>query len=211
MLRVYLRTALVFIITAACICSGSCAQPMGNGRLKEIHYQLQAETAATRQGRAFVEPKAWRRIRIVSGGQTGVDQAALSFAMEWGLPCGGWCPKGRLAEDGLIPMCFPVQEADSELPRVRTELNVLDSDGTLVISTGSPQDGTPLTIELANKHGRPMYVVDVNLPIEKRAFRHWIESNEIRVLNVAGPRESFRPGFVGKRAREALDELFLKD
>lgn len=100
--------------------------------------------------------------RILSGGQTGVDRAAL------GIPCGGWCPRGRRAEDGPIPERYPLTETRSARYAVRTRFNVRDSDGTLVLAGalagvlagGEPQGGTRLTIELANKLGRPLLVAD---------------------------------------------------
>src|SRR5947209_11260398 len=86
--------------------------------------------------------------KIVSGGQTGVDRAALDVALELGLPCGGWCPKGRRSEGGRIPERYPLRETTSAAYPARTRRNVLYSDGTLVLTNGPPTGGTALTIEL---------------------------------------------------------------
>src|SRR5437870_6380616 len=89
--------------------------------------------------------------KIISGGQTGVDRAALDVALELGLPCGGWCPKGRRAEDGPIPARYPLAETPWSGYPQRTLWNVRDSDGTLILVDGEPDRGTQLTIELAKR------------------------------------------------------------
>ena len=129
--------------------------------------------------------------KVVSGGQTGVDRAALDAALAFGIPCGGWCPKGRLAEDGPIPARYPLNETPSCDYPARTEWNVRDSDGTLVLSWGRPSGGTALTIALARRLKRPCLVIDLepaDLSCEKIAA--WIDLHDVAVLNVAGPRES---------------------
>ncbi|MCS6925844.1 MAG: putative molybdenum carrier protein [Candidatus Binatia bacterium] len=131
--------------------------------------------------------------KIVSGGQTGVDRAALDVARDLGIERGGWCPKGRLAEDGRIPDEYPVRETDSAAYAERTEKNVIDSDGTLVLSVGVPQGGTAYTIECAQRHGKPYHVVDLARSPDPGATRHWLERHAIAVLNVAGPRASESP------------------
>jgi hypothetical protein len=139
--------------------------------------------------------------RIVSGGQTGVDRAALDVALELGLPCGGWCPKGRRAEDGPIPERYPLREATSgNYPR-RTALNVRDSDGTLVLTAGEPDRGTALTVRLAERYRRPCLILDLSRGPEPGAVRRWAEASRVRVVNVAGPRESSRPGIHDQAAR----------
>jgi hypothetical protein len=132
--------------------------------------------------------------RVVSGGQTGVDRAALDAALELGIPCGGWCPRGRRAEDGAIGPRYPLRETPSPDYAQRTEWNVRDSDGTLVLVRGEPSGGTALTIQLANALGRPALVVDPNVAGEAARVRDWIARSGIRTLNVAGPRESGSPG-----------------
>lgn len=153
----------------------------------------------------------WRELRIVSGGQTGVDQAALEVAAELYLPCGGWCPKGRLQEDGVIDGRFVLQEAIGPDWALRTELNVRHSDGTLVLTGWEAQDGTPLTTELALFYERPHFEIDLSEPAladeTVNEFRAWIEAHRIRTLNVGGPRESLRPGSVKSNARQILRRL----
>ena len=126
--------------------------------------------------------------KIVSGGQTGVDRAALDVAFDLGIPCGGWCPKGRRAEDGRIPDRYPLRETASPAYAERTALNVRDSDGTLIITKGPPTGGTALTIQLAGRFGKPCHIVDLNGGPVAADFRRWTKEFKIRVLNVAGPR-----------------------
>ncbi|MFQ5587063.1 MAG: putative molybdenum carrier protein, partial [Thermodesulfobacteriota bacterium] len=92
---------------------------------------------------------------IVSGGQTGVDRAALDVALELGIRCGGWCPKGRLAEDGVIDSRYHLDETGSKSYSQRTEWNVRDSDGTLILTVEEPTGGTALTIRAAEELGKP--------------------------------------------------------
>lgn len=132
--------------------------------------------------------------KVVSGGQTGVDRAALDTALDLGLPCGGWCPLGRRAEDGGIPERYPLTETASPSYPERTERNVRDSDGTLVLTRGTPRGGTALTLRLARRHGRPSLVVDLDDPPQPETVRAWLRDQSIAVLNVAGPRESEAPG-----------------
>jgi hypothetical protein len=133
-------------------------------------------------------------LQIISGGQTGVDRAALDVALKLGLPCGGWCPKGRRAEDGPIPERYPVLETSSLAYPRRTARNVRDSDGTLVLTCGRPDRGTALTLRLAQRYKKPLLVLDLDEAPEPAEVRQWIEVQQIRVLNVAGPRESSSPG-----------------
>jgi hypothetical protein len=132
--------------------------------------------------------------KIISGGQTGVDRAVLDAALEFGIPCGGWCPKGRRAEDGSIPDRYPLQETSSPAYPLRTEMNVEDSDGTLVLAWGSPSGGTLLTLKLARKHHKPCILVDLAQEAEPSIVQEWCRKNQIRIMNVAGPRESEAPG-----------------
>jgi hypothetical protein len=132
--------------------------------------------------------------KIISGGQTGADRAALDAALELGIPCGGWCPKGRRAEDGRIPDRYPLEEASSSEYPVRTRMNVEDSDGTLIFTRGSPRGGTLLTLKLARQAGKPHTLVDPSREENFSAVVAWIRQNQIRTLNVAGPREGEVPG-----------------
>jgi hypothetical protein len=141
--------------------------------------------------------------RIVSGGQTGVDRAALQVALELGIPCGGWCPRGRRAEDGRIPSRYPLRETPSSAYPQRTEWNVRDSDGTLVLTTGRADRGTALTLTLAARLHKPCLRLDLGSTPAAEALRAWILAHRIQALNVAGPRESRTPG-IGKRAAAFL-------
>jgi hypothetical protein len=128
--------------------------------------------------------------KIVSGGQTGVDRAALDTAMERGVPVGGWCPKGRRAEDGTISDRYPLKETPSEAYEQRTAWNVRDSDGTLIITHGALEGGTGLTMEEAKRQERPVLHVRTTDPVPVPMIRAWGEDHDVRVLNVAGPRAS---------------------
>ncbi|MGQ9574800.1 MAG: putative molybdenum carrier protein [Thermoguttaceae bacterium] len=139
-------------------------------------------------------PRTFRPARIVSGGQTGVDRGALEAAMALGIPHGGWCPQGRLAEDGIIPAQYQLQQTDTADYARRTELNVLHADATLIVCRGQPTGGTELTLRLAERYGKPYLVVDLQRPIDGRAVRRWLARHGQGVLNVAGPRESQCPG-----------------
>jgi len=132
--------------------------------------------------------------KIISGGQTGVDRAALDVAVELEIPCGGWCPKGRRAEDGVIPDQYPLEETSSAEYPLRTGLNVQDSDGTLILTCGSPRGGTALTIKLAQKHRKPYLMVDLSAEEDVSRIQGWVKKSKIRILNVAGPREGEAPG-----------------
>jgi len=154
-------------------------------------------------------PRLW----IVTGGQTGVDRAALDTALSLFLPVRGWCPKGRLAEDGTIAPIYPLQETNSTDYAVRTEWNVRDSDGTMILAYGTLSGGTKLTAELARKYHRPVLVIDA-LSFSKddvTRFQKWIQENHVRILNVAGPRESSQPGVIYKRAQVVLSKLLSSD
>lgn len=147
--------------------------------------------------------------RIVSGGQSGVDRTALDVAREYGLAHGGWCPRGRLAEDGVISAAYSLQETPEADYAQRTEWNVRDSDGTVIFSV-SPQlgGGSALTRELARAWGRPC----LHLAAERdgatavEQLRQFIRQHRIRTLNVAGPRLSTEPG-AAAFARAVLESL----
>lgn len=148
--------------------------------------------------------------KIISGGQTGADRAALDWAIERGLSHGGWCPKGRKAEDGAIDRRYNLVETPSEDYSQRTEWNVRDSDGTAVLSIRKElRGGSLLTVEFATRYDRPMIHLraldeQVNHAQELRSF---IAKFDISVLNIAGPRESEEPGvyhFVSSVLDQAL-------
>jgi hypothetical protein len=139
--------------------------------------------------------------KIISGGQTGVDRAALDVALELGIPCGGWCPKGRKAEDGRIDPRYPLQETESTSYPVRTERNVKDSDGTLILTDGPVTGGSAATVKFAQKYEKPYLVIDLGLGGDSEIVRKWEETNRVRILNVAGPRESKTPGIHDKAVK----------
>ena len=132
--------------------------------------------------------------RLISGGQTGVDRAALDVALALGLEVGGWCPKGRRAEDGRIPDRYPLTETAERNYQTRTRRNIEDADGTLILNLGPLDGSTALTADLARQIGKPCLVVALEAGIEPAVFQDWLAANSITVLNVAGPRESKRPG-----------------
>jgi hypothetical protein len=147
--------------------------------------------------------------RVVSGGQTGVDRAALDVAIALGIAHGGWCPRGRRAEDGVVPARYALTETASTDYAVRTEQNVVDSDATLILGRGPLGGGTALTRELALRHGKPLLVVDLAGPTELPAVRAWLEAHRVGVLNVAGPRESGCPG-IGAAAAAFLTAVLAR-
>ena len=139
-------------------------------------------------------------VKIVSGGQTGVDQGALAAALAQGTDCGGWCPEGRLSEEGPIPAKYPVVELPGAGYRDRTLQNVLDSDGTVIIHDGDLEGGTRLTWVFCERHGRPSVLIDASALGHEQAVAALVEfvlGNDVRVLNVAGPRASKWPGAFG--------------
>ena len=145
--------------------------------------------------------------RIVSGGQTGVDQAALDAAIELGLAHGGWCPKGRISESGPIDAKYQLRELDSTDYVARTLQNVIDSDGTLILYRERLQGGTALTNRLAKEHAKPLMRVRIDRPIPLDAFVRWLLDNQIGVLNIAGPRGSSHPS-LQEDAKQIVLKLF---
>ncbi len=135
-----------------------------------------------------------RVIKIVSGGQSGVDRAALDVALKLGISCGGWCPRGRRAEDGRIADHYPLQETEGRGYSTRTSLNVRESDATLILNTGPLEGGTEFTRVLAAKLHRPCLVAEPDRDADLEETLRWLLENRVAVLNVAGPRESKRPG-----------------
>lgn len=134
--------------------------------------------------------------RIISGGQTGADRAALDFAIKMDIIHGGWVPKGRLAEDGPIPARYHLTEMPTKSYPKRTEKNVVDSDGTLIVSHGKLTDGSKYTMEMAVMHGRTWLHIDLDRTPAFHAAQQvmkWIDENRIETLNVAGPRASKDP------------------
>ena len=161
-----------------------------------------------------VNKRPWK---IISGGQTGVDRAGLVAAMSYCIPFGGWVPKGRLAEDGVVPENFyALRECDGGY-RERTRANVDSADATLILVDGLPlSGGTAYTAEYAAKRGKPCKAVDLNAEDVDVQIREWMLSLESTVpmekkqvvLNVAGPLESVSPG-IFEKAKKALLHVFV--
>ncbi len=148
--------------------------------------------------------------QIISGGQTGVDRAALDVAIELGIPHGGCCPLGRRAEDGRIPDRYALEETASERYQVRTEQNVLVADGTLILFRDELRGGTRLTYELARRHEKPCFKFDLHKTrCDIAPVRRWLARQAIQTLNIAGPRESHSSG-IYLQAREWLTRLIAR-
>lgn len=148
--------------------------------------------------------------KIISGGQTGVDRAALDVAVELGIACGGWCPKGRAREDGPIPDYYPLVETPSTDPAQRTEWNVRDADATLIIAQGKLTGGTALTRRLARSMKKPCLVTNPAEAISGATVRDWLDDHQVEVLNVAGPRASNDP-HIYELARQLLSNALARD
>jgi hypothetical protein len=150
--------------------------------------------------------------RIVSGGQSGVDRAGLDAALELNIPCGGWCPRGRRADDGVIPAVYPLTETPTANYRQRTAWNVRDSDATLVLTWGPLTGGTRFTVQTCQAQGKPHRVEDLADPAtwtpEALAdVRRWLlVVHGGHTINIAGPRESNAPG-IHARATAFLREV----
>jgi hypothetical protein len=132
-------------------------------------------------------------VKIISGGQTGVDRAALDVALKYGIECGGWCPAGRLDELGRIPDRYPVKELEEGSFAERAWQNVKDSDGTMIIYFDKLRGGTEYTVECCNKLQRPHVLIDAAKTSSECAAKlmvDLVQNHKIDILNVAGPRES---------------------
>jgi hypothetical protein len=135
-------------------------------------------------------------VKIISGGQTGVDRAALDVALRHGIKCGGWCPAGRLDEFGKIPDRYPVQELPGGGFIERTLQNVKDSDGTIVIYAVELRGGTEQTVRFCLELERLHELIDASKISAEDAAKligDFVDKNKINILNVAGPRESEWP------------------
>lgn len=152
-------------------------------------------------------------VEIWSGGQTGVDRAALDFARARRLPHGGWCPRGRRAEDGVIPRRYALRETASTAYAERTQRNVRDCDATVIFSPGRAlHGGTRLTQEVARALGRPLLHLTAAGRVERAAarLRAFVRRYRVRRLNVAGPRASEAPG-LETFVRAVLERAFFPD
>ncbi len=131
--------------------------------------------------------------QIISGGQTGADRAALDVALKLGIPHGGWIPKGRKAEDAPLPELYKLKEMPTDSYGARTEQNVLDSDGTLIIARGKLTGGSDYTRQMTLKHKKHLLYMDLNIATSFDAasiILSWAKLLGVKVLNVAGPRAS---------------------
>jgi Circularly permutated YpsA SLOG family len=152
-------------------------------------------------------------LRIISGGQTGVDRAALDAALNHGIDCGGWCPSGRLDESGVIPARYPVKELKHGGIAQRTLQNVKDSDGTAIIYFSHLLGGTERTVRFCVQHQRPHQLINGEEVSAERAaelIAEFVHAERITTLNVAGPRQSEAPqGY--DYAFQVLDILLSKN
>lgn len=149
--------------------------------------------------------------KIMSGGQTGADRAALDFAIQHNIPHGGWIPKGRKTEDGTLPEKYHLQEMPTGSYPKRTEKNVLDSDGTLIVSHGLLTGGSALTTGFAEHHGKPWIHIDLEMtscPEAAIIIREWVGRYSITILNVAGARESKDP-MIYQATMDLLEAAFI--
>jgi len=135
--------------------------------------------------------------KVISGGQTGVDRAALDAAMALGIDVGGWCPHGRKALDGVIPSRYPLTETRGKSYQTRTKWNVRDSDATLIICRDEPTGGTALTIKYCEQLNKPYEIYQLrgggipwaDGPEDPYGVQYGLNCHHVQVLNVAGPRE----------------------
>lgn len=180
---------------------------------KILHLKEQAEEDIyfARRDRELIEALHRERAgepplyKIVSGGQTGVDRAALDVALGLGMEVGGWCPQGRRALDGRLSDRYPLTETPSGDYAQRTEWNVRDSDATLILHRGALSGGSLYTAQMALNYRRPLLKVDLAVPADPGVVWTWLAHQGVRVLNLAGPRESNAPGIY----QQAKDFLIL--
>jgi hypothetical protein len=176
--------------------------------------QAEEDIYFARQERELIAALRARRSlvlrKVISGGQAGVDRGALEAALglpaSAGISVGGWCPRGRAAEDGVIDARFSLSETPNRDPAQRTAWNVRDADATLILSQGELTGGTALTAEIAERLEKPLLVIDLRKPVPIAHVLSWMRRAAVRVLNIAGPRESQAPG-ITKDARDFVGRL----
>lgn len=142
------------------------------------------------------KPSRYKIEKIISGGQTGADRAALDFAIARNIPYGGWLPRGRKTEDGALDLKYRLREMPTTDYAKRTEQNVIDADGTVIVFHGFPVAGSALTLEFTRRHERPCLPIDLKETSPEKAAERlvsWLGENRIRILNVAGPRAGRDP------------------
>lgn len=146
--------------------------------------------------------------KIISGGQTGAERAGLDVGLELGIPIGGHCPKGRRSSDGPIDEKYPLEEMASRAYPPRTERNVQNGDGTVILTLRGMGRGSALTKHLAEKHSKPLLCYELSKgKWPKEEFRQWLRDNDIKVLNVAGSAEETSQGIYAKVCRFLFDTL----
>jgi len=132
-------------------------------------------------------------LKIISGAQTGVDRAALDAALKNNIHCGGWCPEGRIAEDGIIPDIYPVEELEGGGYRQRTRKNVQDSDATIIIYFSELSGGTELTQRFCKNERKPYLLIDgdeISADIAAERIKVFFSDLKSETVNFAGPRSS---------------------
>jgi len=133
------------------------------------------------------------RITLISGGQTGIDRAMLDFCLDRGIRCGGWCPEGRMAEDGIISLKYPVKELPKASYKTRTVANVKDSDAIVIIFFTRMEGGTLKSFEITRKENKPFLLLDMSVLDVKRAsllLRKFLEKFQPSIVNFSGPRHN---------------------
>ena len=144
--------------------------------------------------------------KIISGGQSGVDRSALDFSLQNNIKCGGWCPKGRLAEDGQIPQKYLLSETEETKVIFRTIKNIEASDGSMIIYRRMMDKGSLQTVHYAKTNAVPYIMIDLEKPFSIGLIKDWLDANHIKTLNIAGPRESNSPG-IYKEAFDFLEQI----
>jgi hypothetical protein len=175
--------------------------------VRPAHRALKALSSVTNGMRHRVS-----KMKIISGGQTGVDRGALDAALEAGIECGGTCPGGRKAEDGFIPEIYPLTEFASNIYSDRTRQNVVDSDATLILHFGQLEGGTAFTRQCCIAEAKPYLVIDASEDAQAVLVQQivdFIRQNKVQVLNVAGPRASKVP--VAQQTTKQLLTTVLKN
>jgi predicted Rossmann-fold nucleotide-binding protein len=160
-----------------------------------IHQLLTISTVYLKMAQEEKENKQCE-FKIISGGQTGADRAALDWAIQNNIPHGGWCPAGRKAEDGTIPLIYNLTETKSADYPPRTKQNLMEGDATVVFTVDGKFDrGTALTVRLLEQYSKPYIVINGIHGIEKASEKldEFLNRVNPKILNIAGPRQSFQP------------------
>lgn len=146
---------------------------------------------------------------IISGGQTGVDRAALDFAMEHNIMHGGFCPTGRIAEDEKIPDHYSLIEIPESTYSYRTKLNIFQSDGTLIVFSKEIMGGTLYTFKVCLEAETPVFLVDINIDNKNiKPINKWLKEYKVNIINIAGSRESECPG-IFNHTKYLLNRLLI--